>query len=203
VAAGDIIRVMQRGNWLQKIRVDNVFHLQDQTGEFTLAELLEYWEFEVLPRWRDNVSNAYGITSLSAQAIGPGDVDYAFRPIVAQGNLAQDNKAPVVCAGVVTWRTARGGRSGRGRTFFAGIPYDSDDKLYWGASGQIALADIRNNFLELFGPEGASTWRLGVYSRKIGGSLPPVNANGFRPVRSAQTQAYICTMGSRRAKWGI
>lgn len=81
--------------------------------------------------------------------------------------------------------TSRGGRSGRGRMFTAGIPegvtqgsYVQTTNPYWAILLAFA-ACLVDKFIHQGEPLGNNQISLGVMSRKIGGVKAPYNVNGF------------------------
>lgn len=87
-----------------------------------------------------------------------------------------------VCANI---HSVRGGRSGRGRKFIAAVPegatqgsYIPTANPYWVAILAFC-ACVAEKFIHVNEPLGNNQVSLGVMSRKIGGTKPPLNVNGF------------------------
>lgn len=127
-------------------------------------------------------------------------------PGASVGALTTD-ALPTFNAGLVSIRTAQGGRSKRGRMFIAGIPESATVGSKFEVTGPTWLAIgafvtcVISEFVtnaEL----GADQFHLGVYSRKIGGAAFPYQLTGFTPAISLNPVALVATMRSRKVGRG-
>lgn len=123
-----------------------------------------------------------------------------------QGSISSDS-LPTFNAALVSIRTLQGGRSKRGRFFLAGIPESATTGSSFNLSGATwagivaFVACVVTEFVtnaEL----GNDTFHLGVYSRKIGGSVFPYALAGFTPAAQVSPVALIATMRSRKVGRG-
>jgi len=208
VQAAEVYRLLQSGNFGGDILIQNVWHFGRESPGGTPSELANDWNTYMVPLIAAELNPVVTLTEISVQRIAPDESEIeriaGSRAGVAGGNVA----LPSVAAGVVTWRTQLAGRSRRGRTFWAGLPFDYvslSDGSSWLAAGQARLNRLGNgirNRYSLGGNPGA--YYLGVWSPKLGGKLPPRDpAKGLTMVVSHTAQYYICSMGSRRLGHGL
>lgn len=105
---------------------------------------------------------------------------------VIQGGSVGDSMPTYVsvCAGI---HTTRGGRTGRGRMFIPAVPENSTQgsfiptgNPYWTAI-LAYVACVAEKFIHINEPLSAEQISIGVMSRKIGGTKPPFDIDGFAP----------------------
>jgi hypothetical protein len=119
---------------------------------------------------------------------------------VGSGSIAQ----PANLALVITWRTDFPGRRGRGRMYMTGQWVRNSDGLKWQQTNlDIAeglASTIRNHYTPL---NNANALELCVFSRLMGGRVPPYNTSGAHAVVAHTIQRYYASMGSRRLGHGL
>lgn len=111
---------------------------------------------------------------------------------------------PSYCSAVLSLRTIRAGRSGRGRKYIPGIPeaatigskFDTTH-AFWTALVAFA-ACVLADFVHPDPAGGTDIFDLDVYSRKIGGSTYPFGASGFANVTQIVPDEVIGTTRSRK-----
>ena len=114
---------------------------------------------------------------------------------------------PSYCSRLASIRTALGGRSHRGRIFFPGIPQEQafNSQLNTGHAGWTAYLAFLQCLVTKFitgEPIGSNQFRIGVYSRKIGGSSFPFNTSGFTQAAQLSAVTLIATTRSRKIGHG-
>jgi hypothetical protein len=115
---------------------------------------------------------------------------------------------PSFVAGLLSIHTLLGGRSHRGRMFIAGLPESAapNSVIVEGSDFAAALIAFVNciatKFINIGDPAPASSYRLGVYSRKLGGSAFPYGAAGFTAVAQIVPELILATMRSRKVGRG-
>jgi hypothetical protein len=169
MAVGDVYEV----NFQAKVRgefVNNVLHLvetqecTDMVAAHSLATaLLAQW----IPDWAALLSQDVVFAAIYARRIKPTFGPTHTELVTTPGGVAED-AIPSGSALVISWVTATASKSGRGRTYFAGVPEDAQA----GGSITTAAATSWDDFAELLqGNVDAETgdtgqWALAVYSRK-------------------------------------
>jgi len=123
-----------------------------------------------------------------------------------QGGATGD-ALPSYCSALISLQAARGGRSGKGRMFIAGIPESDTLASYITSEGALfaALLAFTACMIAAFHTKdtpAAGDWEWGVFSRKIGGSSEPFNATGFAPIISATPKRLLATTRSRKIGHG-
>jgi hypothetical protein len=115
---------------------------------------------------------------------------------------------PTFASGCINIHSVRGGRSGRGRLFMPGVPEIATTNSYFLQTGPYWLqllafaACVAGKFLHTNDPVVANQISLGVFSRKLGGSKPPVNPNGFAAATKLTPVAAVARTGSRKVGRG-
>lgn len=121
---------------------------------------------------------------------------------------AEGDTLPSYVSLCINIHTTRGGRSGRGRIFIAGIP-ESDSQgsfiptttPFW--IGIIAyIACLADAFIHATELSEANKWEIGVVSRKIGGVKPPYTAGAFARATRLTAKNALGTTRSRKVGKG-
>lgn len=208
VVAAEVYRLVQTGNYGGVTLVQNVFHFGREQPGGSPSTLVNDWHANIVTQLMPYFHPIYEATEVRAQRIAPDESDISRISGVTKGGNFNFNALPAVAAGIVTWRTQLAGRSRRGRTYWAGLPYDTgniSDGSAWKSDGIVRLENIANlirNRYTLGGNPGA--FYLGVWSPTLGGKLPPRDpAKGLTMVVGFTAQEYICSMGSRRLGHGL
>jgi hypothetical protein len=208
IKAAEVYRLVQSGNYGGDILIQNVWHFGRENAGGTPGELMNDWNTNIVTALTPNLHPVITLTDVAVQRIAPDESEIERISGSRGGTNPAAAPLPSVAAGVVTWRTQLPGRSHRGRTFWAGLPYamgTTSDGSTWGPDGLTRLTNIANLILNRYmlgGNPGA--YMLGVWSRKLGGKPPTADAGaGWTMVVSFTAQAYICSMGSRRLGHGL
>lgn len=209
-AAGTVWQVLIQGV-IEEQQCENVLFFRTPLGDsdvlaHLIADLVECFVTGLVPV----LSASYTFERIVARQIAPtvGE-EVIYTPpsnMAVQGASAGDSEPSFVSA-LISLRTTRPGRSGRGRMFIAGVAegqtlgsrINSEAELWAGLLAFIVC--MLGKFLTQ-DPPAANAWEWGVFSRKIGGFKAPFNATGFAPMRSAQPSPMLATTRSRKVGRG-
>jgi len=113
----------------------------------------------------------------------PANGPLAERPIANQTGAQPDESLPSYCAAILSLRTGLGGKSNRGRLYFAGVSEgDSADSILT-PSAFTALEDIGNELQSIYGASGSEGhYHHVIFSKKLGYSNGVYSAAGIRPI---------------------
>jgi hypothetical protein len=139
-------------------------------------------------------------------ALGPEEEWTPGAGVASQGAETGDT-LPSYSSALISLHTTRGGRSGRGRIYIAGVPESQSigslinpELDLWAALIAFCLC-----MLDKFHPRdlaAAGDYDWGVMSRKIGGAKPPFLATGYAPITRATPQRELATTRSRKLGHG-
>jgi len=207
-AQGDMYQVRVKG-FIEEQETNNVLHFTCATADtdvdlHLILVLIQCYVTHLLPGLSSAWIGDTVVWKRVSPTLGPEFVT-AFPP-ASVGEIAGDS-LPTYCAGLVSIRTALGGRSHRGRMYLAGFGEASTTGSRFNTAHPTWPAILA--FLECLitkfvvgEPLGTAQWRLGVYSRKIGGSSFPYGAPGFTPVNALNPSTLLATMRSRKVGRG-
>lgn len=136
----------------------------------------------------------------------PPGIEFVF-PIVGGTGAGSGAALPSFCSAVIGLQSIIGGRSGKGRVCFAGIPEDQtvDSTIdpaspLWagliGFAGCVAAAFVHPGAV----PANGVVWAL--YSRKLGGATFPFTIGGAQAVKVATPRSQIGSINSRKVGRG-
>lgn len=204
----DLYQVVVRG-YQEGQECNNVLHFKTltPTGDvetFLILALIECFQDTLLP----GLSSAFAYDTVKWKRVSPTLGPEHVTPFVVTfaGSEVGDS-LPTFNAALISIRTGEGGRSKRGRMFLPGIPDTGTIKSNLDLSGNTWLAIVAfaacmaTKFIQNE-PIGNNNFRIGVYSRKIGGSAFPYGVAGFTPAISLNPVALIATMRSRKVGRG-
>jgi len=114
---------------------------------------------------------------------------------------------PSFVSALISLKTTRPGRSGKGRIYIAGVPEEAatNSVLDNNAPLWAALAAFCACMISTFEPKDNAQpgdYEWGVMSRKIGGAKPPFAAAGFAAVIEATPKRELATTRSRKVGRG-
>lgn len=209
-AAGDIWQVLVQGR-IEDQECENVlfFRAQD-TDPDPLANLIADLVACFVTAFVPVLSGTYTFERIIARRIFP-DIgpDVVYTPpagMAVQGATAGD-ALPSYCSALISLQSTRGGRSGRGRMFIAGIPesqtlasYINNEAALWAALLAFCTCML-GKFIAKDVP-GAGDWEWGVFSRKLGNKKAPFLAAGFAGITAATPRRLLATTRSRKIGHG-
>lgn len=210
-AANEIYQVKLKCR-LDSQEVLNVLHFacpvsDSDVGTHLLKALVDCFLLQFLAGASSSLSCEGAVGHRVSPTVGP-EVEYIppGTSVSNNGSLDTDSMPSFVSA-VVSIHTTRGGRSGRGRMYLAGMPESSCQhsliqvpSAFWTALVNYVACVISTFFLG--DPPAANTWQVGVYSRKIGGFAEPFNATGFAAATNLVPHRELATTRSRKIGHG-
>lgn len=207
---GDIVQVRIVGRQEEQ-EVLNVMHFRTETGDTDfIIHLLQVIVACLVDSFLPHAGSLYHLEKVEGMRVAP-TVGPWFEVSPDPAGLIQGAETgdtlPTLNSCVISIRTERAGRSGRGRIFLGGIPESSTtgsfinpESPYWGAVGAFAACLFSHFHYTSFPP--SNSWQLGVMSRKIGGAKPPFLTTGFSPVTALTPHRLIATTRSRKVGHG-
>jgi len=207
-ATSRLYKLVQVQRFNNAITVMNTFHMAVESGAPTSAALVSDWITNVVPSWKANVCSPITWSEVYAQQILPTQDAITSNAVSGPGTTGTV-PLPVVCAGLITWRSAFIGRRRRGRSYIVGLAYGSSGEqgnyYTFSATNVTKMTNIGNAVLNRYTlGNNPSGFQLVVYSRTEQLANPPETwMNAVVPVTRFSVQPYIGTMGSRRSGRGI
>jgi hypothetical protein len=211
-SAGDIFEVVQHARQ-EGQEVLNVMYFRcatavDDIEVRLLRALIICLTTQLVPTMGSN----YQFVKMSCKRVTP-----TLGPIIEVGPEAGDNlqgdaegdTLPSHCSICVNIHTTRGGRSGRGRMFLAGIPEGASSGSFiettnphWAAI-LAYLACVASQFVKPTVDVGSNIIQLGVMSRKLAAvNKPPFPAGAFAPATKLVPRNQIGSSNSRKVGKG-
>lgn len=172
-------------------------------SDFNACAALNSWFFNFhLPMMRAFANDQLKFQGIITSTISPKNGPIAEQLLETSSGLQPDDSLPSYCAGLISNRTGFGGRSNRGRSYYAGVSEgdSADSKLSPDALSR--LQSIGQQLLAHFGLSGSNPFFIyGVWSWKLGGTLTgsdyDVN-HGFRPITQAIARINLATQRHRK-----
>lgn len=208
-AVNDIIEVRIVGK-MEGQETDNIMHFVcvGATADIELhliVVLVTCFVTHLLPALTSSWSFEKVVWKKVGPTLGVEQIYTTDLPAAGGGNAAA---LPSYCSAVISKRTLLGGRSHRGRSYFAGIPEDqtinsSIDPAsdLWAALLAFAACVIENFYYP--DPAGATdAFQFEVYSRLLGSATYPLTLAGVTPVTQYTPVAALGTTRSRKVGRG-
>lgn len=204
----DLFQVRVKG-FQEGQETNNVLHFLCTTASsdvelHLIKVLIACFVEHLLPQW----SSAWTLDTVVWKRVSPTlSPDFITPPDEAAIGALVTDALPTFNAALASIRTAQGGRSKRGRMYLAGIPESATTGSRFNLTNATwlaivaFLACVATKFIDNE-PIGSDQFKLGVYSRKLGGSTFPYNLVGFTPAVSIDSVALIATMRSRKVGRG-
>jgi hypothetical protein len=208
--AGEIWQVLIQGV-IEEQQCENVlfFRAQDTDPNVLanlIADLVECFLTGLVPA----LSATYQFERIVAHQIfpivGPEVIYTPAQGVATQGAAAGDAEPSFVSA-LISLQSTRGGRSGRGRMFVAGVAEGqtiasriNSEAALWAALLAFCVCMLQK-FVTKDIP-AAGDWEWGVFSRKIGNKQAPFLAAGFAAITAATPKQLLATTRSRKIGHG-
>lgn len=206
LSAGQVFRMVQTTKYNSVIACLNVFYFATDTSGNSASSLVADWAANIVPTWKNQVTNAISFIDVTAQELYPTSGPMLTAALSGTGAIVS-LPVPVVCAGVLTWRTSYLGRSRRGRSFIAGLEYAApatSNGYQWISTGITRLNNLGNAILTRYQLGGNPVgFYLIVWSRKLYTANPTAWPSAAAMVTRFSSQPYIATMGTRRYGRGM
>lgn len=209
-AAGEVWRVLLQGS-IEEQQCENVLWFRAATPDpdvlaGLLADIIECFLTALVP----HLSATYTFERAIAQRCVPtmgAEVIYTPDAAVDVQGAAAGDALPSYSSALISLRSSRAGRSGRGRMFIAGVPESQTVASYLATELDLwpALLAFCLCMLGKFvagDPPAPAQWEWGVFSRKIGGTKDPFLAAGFAPMIAAAPVRLLATTRSRKIGHG-
>jgi hypothetical protein len=200
MAVGDVYEVVLGGK-MDGTETRNVLHFQSKVANEDPEALIEALQECIVEALLDFVSSGWETEFLSAKKIAPTagpEVEWLMSNQGEVGSAAE----PSFVAAVLSYHTAHAGRSGRGRSYVAGVPQASVVDGYLTESAIIALTTFVTCMVGKF-ISGTADFNLGVVSRKERAATPGTIANWFFPVTWIEMDTLLGTQRSRKIGRGM
>lgn len=200
--ADDIYEVVVEGS-LHSQQIINVFHFKGSSGLSSLTGVINALKDCVISSLLPALSHEYRLLTVRGKTIHPTLTDEIVVAAGAGdiGGTATDSDVSFA-AGLMSLRTGLGGRSNRGRKFFAGIP-ESGVSVSRLTTPQLAAlvafaTCLAGKFISSFSTE---PYFIGVLSRKAvkAGSTPLA---AFKTVTTITTSNVVSTQVRRKVGRG-
>jgi hypothetical protein len=195
MAIGDIWRISVEAKQLGSVYA-NVLHFRANTSD-PVEDLLQDIEANVLPVYADACVDSLQFSRIRAVQLTPTYGTWAqllvsgvVGTIASEGNISQ-------AAAVLRLRTNNIDRKQQGRVLLYGSPAAAIEDGVFNA-GQMALYNLLSGMLMTQYVMGTPPWRLGVFSRVNGGTVPPFNEAGFTPTTFLEVNNNPATVRRRR-----
>lgn len=205
-AAGEVWRVLLQGR-IEEQLCENVIFFRAVTPDpdvlaGLLADIIECFLTGLVPKLSDTYTFEQAVAHRITPTEGP-EVIYTPAAGIAVQGVAVGDAEPSFVSALISLRTTRAGRSGRGRMFVAGIAEGdtvasniNSEGALWAALLAFCLCMLGKFVSPDVPPPGQ--WEWGVFSRKIGGAKAPFLATGFAPITAARPIQLLATTRSRK-----
>ncbi len=206
VAQGEVVQVLVQGV-LEGQEVENVWYFRAEAPDVDfLLNLLTVIGQCIVTSLIPALNSNYTLERIKGHVVSPGiGAEEVWTPAANQqseGAIATD-ALPSYCSALISLYTTRGGRSGRGRVYIAGVSEADTQDSYlnieaplWAALLAFGACLLQNFHIKDIYAAGDYTW--GVMSRKIGGVKPPFDPDGYAPITRAVPVRLLATTRSRK-----
>lgn len=208
VVFAEIFRLVMVQKFVGTITCMNTFYFGTEGTGSSANTLVSDWATNIVPTWKANIINFMTFEQVYAQKVMPTQEAIASVTLSGSGSGSGGFGLPSVACGILTWRTQLSGRRRRGRTYIAGMGYDSSlsaNGITWTATGISKLTNIGTAILNRY-TQGANPggFVLIVWSRTQQASVPAAEwQTAASQVMRYTAQSYIGSMGTRRGSRGI
>jgi hypothetical protein len=175
-----------------------------------MNDLMDRFLQSILPKYQLFASQQWAAKTLTGITLVPAQEAFIEKRIANGTGAQSDDSLPSFCAGLLSLRTGKGGRSRIGRLYLPGVAesLSSQSRLEGVYLG--LLTDFGSALTATFGNNGAYPWnRYGVFSRKLGVTrvlLPfphlTYSSAGFTIVTNTVARPEIATMRRRKLARG-
>lgn len=209
VAQGQVVQVLVQGT-IEQQECQNVWYFRAQAPDPDMLANLLLDIAACLLALIPSLGNTYRLDRLKAKIVSPAvGLEEEWYPDAnddVQGAASGEARASHDSA-LISLRTTRPGREGRGRVFMAGVPEGSTsgseispESPLW--LGLLAFTACMIDKFKTKDLPAAGDYEWGVMSRKIGGVKPPFAPAGFAPIVKATPVKFLATTRSRKVGRG-
>lgn len=209
VATGEIVQVLVQGT-IEEQQCENVWYFRAQANDndFLLHLLANIAQcmLALVPI----LAPSYRLDRIKGKVVSPGvgaEEEWLPEPTDTVTGEAAGDSEPSFVSALISLYTTRGGRSGRGRIYIAGVAEQDTVGSYINREAALwaALAAFAACMLDKFKPRDvpvAGNYDWGVMSRKIGGNKPPFLPGGYAMITRAVPKDLLATTRSRKVGRG-
>jgi hypothetical protein len=209
VATGDIVQVLVQGS-IEEQQCENVWYFRAQAVDpdmllHLLADIAQC-VLALIP----SLGSTYRLERIKGKVVAPAvgaEEEWIPDPGASVEGASAGDTEPSFVSALISLYTTRGGRSGRGRIYLAGVPEGQTigskinrDLALWAALAAF-VACMLNKF-KARDVTAAGNYDWGVMSRKIGGLKPPFLVAGYAPIIRAVVKEELATTRSRKLGHG-
>jgi hypothetical protein len=176
----------------------DLFNDNDTAAQLGL--LINHFTLFIMPHLKNMQSQELVYRAMVANQVVPINGPIVESVIeTSQGNLA-DESLPSYCAAVCTLRSGFGGKSNRGRSFYAGICETDTQGSRLSPDLLALLQNLGNQLISTFNDAaGINPFVYVIYSRKMGDSESGhPTAGGIRVIRQAIARSVLGTQRHRK-----
>lgn len=209
-AAAELWQVLVQGK-IENQECENVLWFRSAGADTDVAlhlltEILACFSTTLLPV----LASSYELQRVIGRRVHPtlGN-DIEVRPAAGATVLGQaaGDAQPSFVSALISLRSVRGGRTGKGRMFIAGVPESGTLKSYIPTEGAFyagLVAFVTCMLGKFLGPHTLplNKWEWGVFSRKLGHAKFPYDSLGFSPMADAVVKPLLATTRSRKIGHG-
>lgn len=209
VATGNIVQVLIQGT-IEQQQCENVTYFRAQAADTDMLLNLLAKVATCMLAMVPILNPSYILERIKGKIVSPAvglEDEWTPEPTDnVQGEAAGDG-LPSYCAALISLRTLRPGRSGKGRMYIAGVPESATaySNIIAGSPMHAALAAFAACLLTTFAVKelpAAGDYEWGIMSRKIGGLKPPFLPAGFAGIVDARVNIALATMRTRKVGRG-
>ena len=209
-AQGELWQVLIQGK-IENQECENVLWFRAAGADSDVAlhlltEILQCFSTTLLPV----LASSYELERIIGKRMTP-DVGNEIEVVPAAGatvvGQASGDGEPSFVSALISLRSVRGGRIGKGRMFIAGVPESGTLRSYIPTEGAFyagLVAFVTCMLGKFLAPHTLplNKWEWGVFSRKIGHAKAPFDALGFSPMADAVVKPLLSTTRSRKIGHG-
>jgi hypothetical protein len=210
VAVGEVVQVLVQGT-IEEQQCENVWYFRALAADpDMLLHLLTAISTCLLTSLIPHLGSNYRLERIKGKVVSPlvgPEEEWIPGAGVASEGAETGDTLPSYSSALISLHTTRGGRSGRGRIYVAGVPESqtvgsliNPELDLWAALIAFCLC-----MLDKFHPRdlpAAGDYDWGVMSRKIGGVKPPFLVAGYAPITRATPVRELATTRSRKLGHG-
>jgi hypothetical protein len=209
VQTGEIVQVLVQGT-IEEQQCENVWYFRAQAIDPDMLLHLLTSIAQCLVALLPVLGSTYRLDRIKGKVVAPAvGAEEEWLPAPTddvQGAHAGDT-LPSYASALISLYTTRGGRSGRGRIYLAGVPEGETTASFINREGNLwpALIAFAACMLDKFKSRDvpvAGNYDWGVMSRKIGGAKPPFIVGGYAQITRAVPKDLLATTRSRKVGRG-
>ncbi len=208
--AGELWQVLIQGK-IENQECENVIWFRSAGADSDVAlhlltEIMECFATTLLPVLASSYEFERVIGRRMTPTVGNDIEVHLDAGDTVTGQAAGDGEPSFVSA-LISLRSVRGGRIGKGRMFIAGVPESGTLKSYIPTEGAFyagLVAFVGCMLGKFLAPHTLplNKWEWGVFSRKIGHAKAPFDVLGFSPMADAVVKPLLATTRSRKIGHG-